>query len=162
VIRTAAMPQRLFVALFVFLAAVAFAVAPLPLVVRSIGIVLCAYLGFSAAGMPAAYLTALLAPPLGLIRGDQEWLIMLPIILSGNLLAMLGLEFAWRLPAIVVSPALLVAPALLSWQLSSRPLFEVTLPWAGQETNWVALHVLAAVAGVLVALFLDRRRARTG
>ena len=71
-IRTAAMPQRLFIALFVFLAAVAFAVAPLPLMLRSVGVVLCAYLAFSTAGMPAAYLTALLAPPLGLIRGDQE------------------------------------------------------------------------------------------
>lgn len=156
------MPQRLFIALFVLLAAVVFAVAPLPLVVRSTGIVLCAYLGFAVAGMPAAYLTALLAPPLGLIRGDQEWLIMLPVILSGNLLAMLGLEFSWRLPAVLISPALLVIPALLSWQLSSQPLFEVTLPWAGQELNWIALHVLAAVAGVLVAIYLDRRRTRTG
>lgn len=161
-IRTAPMPQRLFVALFVFLAAVAFAVAPLPLMFRSVGIVLCAYLAFSAAGMPAAYLTALLAPPLGLIRGDQEWLVMLPILLSGNLLAMLGLEFAWRLPALIVSPLLLVAPALLTWQLSSRPLFEVALPWAGQESNWIALHLLVAAAGVLVALFLDRRRSRSG
>lgn len=161
-IRPAAMPQRLFIALFVFLAAVVFAVAPLPLLLRSVGIVLCAYLAFSAAGMPAAYLTALLAPPLGLIRGDQEWLIMLPLILSGNLLSMLGLEFAWRLPAILVSPLLLIAPALLTWRLSSQTLFEVTLPWAGQETNWIALHLLVAVAGVLVAFYLDRRRSRTG
>lgn len=159
-IRTAAMPQRLFIALFIFLAAVAFALAPLPLMFRSAGIVLCAYLAFASAGMPAAYLTALLAPPLGLIRGDQEWLIMLPIILSGNLLAMLALEYGWRLPALVISPVLLIAPALLSWQLSSRPLFEVTLPWAGQETTWVALHLLVAVAGILVAFFLDRRRSR--
>jgi len=162
VIRTAAMPQRLFIALFVFLAAVAVAVAPLPLMFRSVGVVLCAYLAFSTAGMPAAYLTALLAPPLGLIRGDEEWLVMLPILLSGNLLAMLGLEFAWRLPALLVSPLLLVAPALLTWQLSSRPLFEVSLPWAGQETSWIALHLLVAAAGVLVALFLDRRRSRSG
>lgn len=159
-IRTAAMPQRLFIALFVFLAAVAFAVAPLPLAFRSAGIVLCAYLACATAGMPAAYLTALLAPPLGLIRGDEEWLIMLPIVLSGNLLAMLGLEFSWRLPAVIVSPLLLIAPALLAWQLSSRPLFEVVLPWAGQETTWVALHALVAVAGILVAIFLDRRRSR--
>jgi len=85
---------------------------------------------------------------------------MLPIILSGNLLAMLGLEFSWRAAAIVVSPLLLIAPALLTWQLSSRPLFEVTLPWAGQETTWLALHALVAVAGILVAFYLDRRRSR--
>lgn len=159
-IRTAAMPQRLFIALFLFLAAVVFAVAPLPLLFRSLGVVLCAYLSFAAAGMPAAYLTALLAPPLGLIRGDQEWLVMLPIILSGNLLAMLGLEFTWRALAVIVSPLLLVMPALITWQLSQQALFEVTLPWDGQEATWVILHLLVAAAGLLVALYLDRRRSR--
>ena len=159
-IRTAEMPQRLFIALFLFLAAVVFAVAPLPLMFRSLGVVLCAYLAFSAAGMPAAYLTALLAPPLGLIRGDQEWLVMLPIILSGNLLAMLGLEFAWRPLAVIVSPVLLVMPAVVTWQLSAQALFEVTLPWDAQEVTWIALHLLVAAAGVLVALYLDRRRSR--
>lgn len=159
-IRTAAMPQKLFIALFLFLAAVVFAVAPLPLLFRSLGVVLCSYLSFSAAGMPAAYLTALLAPPLGLIRGDQDWLVMMPIILSGNLLAMLGLEFTWRALALVVSPLLLVMPALVTWQLSGQALFEVTLPWDGQEATWLMLHLLVAVAGVLVALYLDRRRSR--
>lgn len=159
-IRTATMPQKLFIALFLFLAAVVFAVAPLPLVFRSLGVVLCSYLAFSAAGMPAAYLTALLTPPLGLIRGDQDWLVMLPIVLSGNLLAMLGLEFAWRPLAIIVSPVLLVMPAVVTWQLSSQALFEVSLPWESHEVTWVALHLLVAAAGVLVALFLDRRRSR--
>jgi len=159
-IRTAAMPQKLFIALFLFLAAIVFAVAPLPLMFRSLGVVLCTYLSFAAAGMPAAYLTALMAPPLGLIRGDQEWLVMMPIILSGNLLAMLGLEFTWRTLAVIVSPVLLVMPALITWQLSQQALFEVTLPFAGQETTWVILHLLVAVAGVLVALYLDRRRSR--
>src|SRR5690606_15822831 len=157
-IRTTAMPQRLFIALFLFLAAVVFAVAPLPLMFRSLGVVLCSYLSFAAAGMPAAYLTALLAAPLGLIRGDQEWLVMLPIILSGNLLAMLGLEFAWRMLALVVSPVLLVVPAVVTWQLSQQALFEVTLPWDSQESTWVVLHLLIAAAGVLVAMYLDRRR----
>lgn len=159
-IRTAAMPQRLFIALFLFLAAVVFAVAPVPLLFRSLGVVLCSYLSFAVAGMPAAYLTALLVPPLGLIRGDQEWLVMMPIILSGNLLAMLGLEFTWRPLAVIISPALLVIPALVTWQLSQQALFEVTLPWDGQEATWVVLHVLVAAAGVLVALYLDRRRSR--
>lgn len=159
-IRTAAMPQKLFIGLFLFLAAVVFAVAPMPLMLRSLGIVLCSYLAFGVAGMPAAYLTALLAPPLGLIRGDQDWLIVIPIILSGNLLAMLGLEFTWRVVAVIVSPLLLVMPALVTWQLSQQTLFEVTLPWSGQEANWVLLHLLVAVAGVLVAIYLDRRRSR--
>ena len=160
-IHAAPMPQRLFIALFLLLAAVACALAPAPLLFRSLGIVLLAYLSFAAAGMPAAYATALVAPPLGLIRGDNDWLILLPVILSGNLLAMLGLEYAWRLSAVVLSPLLLVAPATLTWQLSSRPLFEVRLPWAGQESRWIALHLLVAVAGVLVALYLDRRRTRS-
>lgn len=159
-IRTAAMPQKLFIGLFLFLAAVVFAVAPLPLLFRSLGIVLCSYLAFGVAGMPAAYLTALLAPPLGLIRGDQDWLIVIPIVLSGNLLAMLGLEFTWRAVAVIVSPVLLVMPALVTWQLSQQTLFEVTLPWTGQESTWVLLHLLVAVAGVLVAIYLDRRRSR--
>lgn len=161
-IRTAPLPQRVFIVLFLFLAALACALAPLPLLYRSLGIVLCAYLAFSAAGMPAAYLTALLAPPIGLIRGDQEWLIMLPIVLSGNLLAMLALEYGWRVPSLVLSPLLLIVPALTAWRLSGQSLFEVVLPWLGQERNWVLLHLLVGVAGVLIALFLDRRRQRAG
>ncbi len=161
-IRTAPLPQRVFIVLFLFLAALACALAPLPLLYRSLGIVLCAYLAFSAAGMPAAYLTALLAPPIGLIRGDQEWLIMLPIVLSGNLLAMLALEYGWRVPSLVLSPLLLVVPAVTAWRLSAQSLFEVVLPWVGQERTWVLLHLLVGVAGVLVALFLDRRRQRAG
>jgi hypothetical protein len=152
------MPQRLFAGIFFVLAAIVCAVAPMPPVFRSLGIVLSAYLGFSAAGMPVAYLCALLAPPFGLIGGDPDWLVMLPIVLSGNLLAMLGLEFGWRYGALVLSPVLLVAPAIVSWQLSKKPLFEVALPWHVSEGAWVALHLLVAALGVLVSLFLDRRR----
>ena len=155
------MPQRLFIALFLLLAAVACALAPAPLLFRSLGIVLLAYLSFATAGMPAAYLTALMAPPLGLVRGDNDWLVLLPVILSGNLLGMLALEYGWRLPALVISPLLLIVPAAVTWQLSNRPLFEVTLPWAGQEARWILLHALVAAAGVLVALYLDLRRRRS-
>lgn len=162
-IRTAPMPQRVFAGLFFFLAAVVCAAAPVPVLYRSLGIALSAYLGFAGAGMPAAYLAALLAPPVGLVGGDPEWLVMLPIVLSGNLLAMLGLEFGWRYAALLVSPSLLVVPALVTWQLSNRPLFEVALPWGAAEGTWVALHFLVAAFGVLVALYLDRRReARAG
>lgn len=156
------MPQRLFIGLFVFLAAVVVAVAPLPPVFRSAGIALCAYMAFAGAGMPAAYLTALIAPPLGLVQGPGDWLVMLPIVLAGNLLAMLGLEYSWRLPAVVVSPLLLVAPSFVSWQLSRQDLFEVSLPWAVAERTWVLLHLLVGVAGVLLALLVDRRRTASG
>lgn len=159
-IRTVAMPQRLFIGIFFFLAAVVCAVAPMPLLFRSLGIAFAAYLGFAAAGMPAAYLIALLAPPLGLISGDADWLVMLPVVLSGNLLAMIGLEYGWRFPAIALSPVLLVLPALVAWQLPNQELFEVTLPWGEQQGSWIALHLLVAVAGVLVAIYLDRRRAK--
>ncbi len=153
------MPQRLFIGLFLFLAAVVVAVAPLPVAFRSAGIALCAYLAFAGAGMPAAYLTALIAPPLGLVQGAGDWLVMLPIVLAGNLLAMLGLEYSWRLPALAVSPLLLAAPAFIAWQLSGMELFEVALPWAASASSWVLLHLLVGVAGVLVALLVDRRRA---
>jgi len=153
------MPQRLFIGLFLFLAAVVVAVAPLPVAFRSAGIALCAYLAFAGAGMPAAYLTALIAPPLGLVQGAGDWLVMLPIVLAGNLLAMLGLEYSWRLPALAVSPLLLAAPAFIAWQLSGMELFEVALPWATSASSWVLLHLLVGVAGVLVALLVDRRRA---
>ncbi len=103
-------------------------------------------------------MAALLAPPFGLLGGDPDWLVMLPIVLSGNLLAMLGLELGWRYGALLLSPVLLVAPAFVSWQLSRKPLFEVDLPWHVSEAAWVALHLLVAALGVLVALFLDRRR----
>ncbi|HRN18471.1 MAG TPA: hypothetical protein PLU66_05230 [Trueperaceae bacterium] len=157
-IRTSPMPQRLFAGLFFFLVALVCAVAPMPVLFRSLGIVLASYLAFASAGMPVAYLCALVAPPIGLIGGDSDWLVILPIVLSGNLLAMLGLEFAWRLPAILVSPALLVTPAFVAWQLSRKPLFEVTLPWQASEATWVALHFLVAALGVLLAVYLDRRR----
>ena len=160
-IRTVAMPQRLFIGLFFFLCAVVCAVAPMPILFRSLGIVLSAYLGFAMAGMPAAYLTALLAPPVGLVGGDPDWLVMLPVVLSGNLLGMIGLEYGWRLLAVPLSPILLVLPALVAWQLPLRmSLFEVTLPWEGQQGTWVALHLLVAAAGVLVSLYLHRRRVR--
>ena len=158
-IRTVAMPQRLFIGSFFFLAAVVCAVAPMPALFRSLGVVLSAYLGFAAAGMPAAYLTALLAPPMGLITGEAGSMAMLPIVLSGNLLAMIGLEYGWRYFAVILSPLLLVTPAVVAWQLSQRPLFEVSLPFSGGESTWVLLHLLVGVAGILIALYLDRRRA---
>ena len=159
-IRPAPDPQRFIVGTFMVLVAVVFAVAPLPLAVRSAGIVLAAYLAFGVGGMPFAYLAALLAPPAGLIAGDAQWLVMLPIILSSNLLGMLALEFAWRYPALLLSPLLLVTPAAFVQLATQRELFAVELPWDDARTLWLTLHALVAVLGVLSAFLLDRQRAR--
>lgn len=159
-IRTAPAPQSVIVGIFMVLAAVVSAVAPVPTLYRSLGVLLFGYLGFAVGGMPYAYLATLLAPPLGLLSGSVDWLVMLPIVLAGNLLAMLGLEFGWRFPALVVSPLLVAAPQWIAWQASQRDLFAVTLPWNPSPGLWIGLHALVAAAGVLVALFFDRRRAR--
>ncbi len=158
-IRTAPAPLNLVIGTFLVLAAVVSAVAPLPPMFRSLGILLFSYLAFAMSGMPFAYLAALLAPPLGLISSDANWLVMLPIVLSSNLLAMLGLEFAWRYPAVVISPLLQIAPQLFVMQMSRRELFQVALPWEPNPSLWIGLHALVAVAGVLAAVMLDRRRA---
>ncbi|MDR9391053.1 MAG: hypothetical protein RI554_03390 [Trueperaceae bacterium] len=153
-------PGRAFAAgAALFLVAAVFAVAPLPLAFRSAGIVAAAYLAFGFGGMGWAYVAALLAPPVGLFGGDPDWLVMLPVVLSGNLLAMLGLEYGWRALALVLSPALLIAPHLTTSLLSQRDLFRVVLPWEPGATAWIALHAAVAVAGVALALALDRRRA---
>jgi hypothetical protein len=160
VIRTAPQPQSTIIGVFLVLLAAVAAVAPIPLALRSAGIVLAAYLAFGVGGMPWAYLAALVAPPVGLIGGDEAWLVMLPVVLSGNLLAMLGLEYAWRWPALVVSPALLLAPQVVTLALSQRQLFRVELPWEPNALAWLLLHGLVAVAGILVAILLERRRAQ--
>jgi len=160
-IRTAPAPRRMIVGVFLFLAGVVSAVAPMPVLFRSLGVLLFAYLAFAEAGMPAAYLTALLAPLGGLVSGDAAWLTMLPIVLSANLLAMLALEWSWPYVAIVLSPLLEVVPMIFVAAASKKPLFLVTLPWAGEERTWILLHGLVAFAGVLVAIYLHRRRSRT-
>jgi hypothetical protein len=160
VIRVAPDPQRLIVGTFLVLAAMVCAVAPMPVLFRSAGIVLFSYLAFGVAGMPFAYLTALLAPPIGLITGDTSWLVMLPIVMSSNLLGMLALEYAWRYPALIVSPLLLIVPPLFVQIATRRELFAVALPWDGAQTTWITLHLLVAAAGILTAFVLDRRRER--
>ena len=156
--RTAPVAQRLIIGVFLFLVAAVCAVAPLPILYRSLAILLSSYAAFAFAGMPFAYAVALLTPAIGLISGGENWLIMLPIILSSSLLAMLGLEFAWRYPAVIVSPALYVIPQVLVWQLSQRRLFSVNLPWDPNPNMWLSLHALTALAGVLGAVYLDRQR----
>jgi hypothetical protein len=160
VIRTASEPQRTIVGTFLVLLAVVAAVAPMAVSLRSAAIALVAYLAFAVGGMPFAYLAALLGPALGLVAGDVDWLVMLPIVLSGNLLAMLALEFAWRWWAILLSPALLVVPAAFVQAMAQRELFRVELPWDDARGAWIGLHLLVGVFGVLVAILIERRRAR--
>lgn len=154
-------PQRSIIGTFLVLAAIVSAVAPMPVSLRSAAVALFAYLAFAVGGMAYAYVAALLAPALGLVGGDTSWLIMLPIVLSGNLLAMLGLEFAWRWAAVVVSPLLLVVPALFVQSMARSELFRVELPWNDARGAWVGLHLLVGVFGVLVALLIDRQRGRS-
>lgn len=156
---TQANPSRaLFIGIFLFLAAAACAVAPMPILFRSLGVVLFSYASFALAGSQMALFTALIAPVVGLLSGSEEWLVMLPIILASNLLGMLGLDFAWRYAALIVSPVLLSAPGVVSVLLSGQELFEVELPWQGEGVTWIGLHALVALLGVLGALLLDRSR----
>lgn len=160
-IRTLPAPQNVIVGGFFFLLAAALAIAPLGLLYKSLGILLAMYLAFSAGGMPFAYLSALIAPPVGLLSGNPDWLVMLPLVMVWLLLAALGLEYAWRYPAVAVSPLLCVLPQLLAARLSRQELFQVALPWEPAGT-WVLLHGLVAVAGTLLAVYLDRLRRKRG
>jgi hypothetical protein len=160
VIRTAPEPQRTIIGTFLVLAAVVAAVAPMAVSLRSAAIALLAYFAFAVGGMPFAYLAALVGPALGLVAGDVDWLVMLPIVLSGNLLALLALEFAWRWWAVLLSPALLIVPAAFVQSMAQRELFRVELPWDDARGAWLGLHALVGVFGVLVAILIERRRTR--
>jgi len=156
--RTAPPPQNLIIGTFLFLAAVVFAVAPLPILYRSLGVLLASYAAFSFGGLPFAYAAALLAPVAGLLSGSSDWLVMLPLILTSGLLGMLGLDYAWRYPALLVSPLLYTVPQLFVWAASRRSLFAVELPWSPSPEVWLTLHALTALLSVLGAVYLDRRR----
>jgi hypothetical protein len=158
-VHTLPKPLNIVVGIFLFLLAAVCAAAPIPMVYRSLGVVLATYLAFSSSGMPFAYLTALVSPLIGLIGRDANWFIMLPVTLSSLLLAVLALEFAWRYPALILSPLLFIIPQVVTLRLSKDELFFVELPWE-PANNWVSLHFLVAFAGALVAIFLDRRRER--
>lgn len=154
---TLPVPQGPIIGTFLVLLAAALAISPLGLLYKSLAILLALYLAFGVGGMPFAYLVALLAPPVGLLSGDVNWLIMLPFVMSSLLLAALGLEYAWRYPAILVSPLLYVLPQLIAYQLSRQELFAVSLPWEPAR-NWLLLHALMGLAGALLAVYWDRWR----
>lgn len=151
-------PQGLIIGVFLVLTAFVAAVAPLPIMYRSLGIVAASYLAFGVSGLPYAFFAAIVAPPIGLISADIDWVIMLPIVLSSNLLALLGLELTWRYPAILISPILLITPQLFVMQASKQQLFKVNLPWEADSTTWIALHAAVAITGVLLAIILQSRR----
>lgn len=144
------------VGFFLFLLAALLAVAPLPLLARSLGVVLTTYAAFAYAGLPFAFAAALLAPVAGLLTGGPDWLVMLPLLLVSGLLALLGLDYAWPRAAVVVSPLLYVLPQLIVWALSQRSLFAVALPWSPSAPVWLGLHALAALVGTAGALALRR------
>ncbi|CAN5555419.1 hypothetical protein BH24DEI1_BH24DEI1_15110 [soil metagenome] len=148
------------IGLFLFLAAVAIAAAPVPELFRSLGVTLLAYLAFVLVRASFAYLIVILAPPLGLVSGSSDWLVLQPLVISAGLLGILGLEYGWRYPALVLSPLLHLMPLLVAWRLAQTELFAVALPLAPSPQTWITLQGLVALAGVLFALYLDRRRER--
>ena len=158
--RAASPRERLVIGVFLFLVAAAVAAAPLPMVLRSAGVLAATYLSYGVVGSNGGFATGLVAPLVGLLTAPYEWLVMLPIILSSNLLAVMGLDLAWRYPALVVSPLLQVVPQLVVAALSQQTLFEVDLPWAPNVNGWILLHLLVALAGTLLLVFLDRRSER--
>ncbi len=152
--------QRIIISLFLVLLALVLVVSPLPMLLRSLGILLLSYAAFGWGGITLAYLVALLVPPAGLLTGDPDWLVMLPLILSSGLLAMAGLEYAWRYPAILISPLLYVTPQLFAWSVSYQPLFAVDLPWEPSAGTWISLHGLAAILALLLSVYLERLKER--
>ena len=157
---TPASPKNIIIGLFLCFFAAVIVVSPLPLLYRSMSVLFIAYLAASYGGMPFAYIVVILAPPLGLLKQDEHWLIFLPMIISSGLLAMLGLEYSWRYAAILVSPFLYLIPQIFIWQISEHRLFALTLPWQPNFTRWLTVHAFVAGAGVLTMLFLDRKRQR--
>lgn len=159
-IRTAPQPYNLFAGAGLVLLSIAIALSPVATLYRSVAILFCAYLAFSNSGTPAAYVIVLFSPLFGLRYETDTWLVLLPVMLSANLLAMLGLDYGWRYGAIVLSPLLAILPPLIAWQGSLHPLFDVTLPWQPDAGTWLVMHAVVALAGVAIGLALDYKRAQ--
>lgn len=145
---------------FVLLLALVLAVSPLSMLVRSLGILFLGYTALAFSGLPLALACVLIAPLAGLLAAGNSWLIMLPIMLVSGLLALLGLDFAWRLPALFVSPLLTVLSQVLVLQLSQRSLFAVALPWEPNPQLWIILHGVTALVGTAMVIYLSGRDAR--
>lgn len=159
-IRTLPAPQNVIIGTFVFLAALVCVLAPIPLLYRSLGLLFATYLAFSVAGTALAYMVAILAPLAGLVGSDMNWLILLPILLTSLMLAVVGLEYAWRYPAILVSPLLYIIPQWIAQFLAKQTLFAIALPWEPAE-SWLSIHAMAAMAASLFIIYIDRMRERS-
>lgn len=159
-IRTLPSPQNFIIGTFVLLAAVVCVLAPIPLLYRSLGLLFATYLAFSVAGTPLAYFIAIITPLAGLVGGDMNWLILLPIVLSSLLLAVVGLEYAWRYAALIVSPLLFLAPQYIAQEMAKLELFSIALPWEPVNA-WLAIHALASLAATLIVVLIDRLRERS-
>lgn len=151
-------PRNVFMGIFLCCFAAVITVSPLPMLYRSMSILLIAYFAASFGGMPFAYLVVVLIPSLGLLKSDNSWLIFLPLIISSGVLAMLGLEYAWRYGALILSPLLYLIPQIFVWQVSEHRLFNLTLPWQPNAGRWMVVHTCITFTGVLIMLFLDRKR----
>ncbi len=157
-IRTAPQPYNFFVGMGLILLSVVIALLPVTTLYRSVAILLCAYLAFSNSGTVAAYIIVLFSPLFGLRYETSQWLVLLPVMLSTNLLAILGLDYGWRYGAIILSPLLCALPQIVAWQGSQHPLMNVVLPWQPSAQTWLTMHVVTAVAGVAMGLALDYKR----
>ncbi|MEZ4608443.1 MAG: hypothetical protein R2865_17050, partial [Deinococcales bacterium] len=118
------------------LAAVA-TVLPLSLFYRSLLILASSYLAFSFGGIAFAYLIALFMPLIGIIVDSNTWLILSPVILSANLLAMLGLDYGWRYGALLLSPLLYAIPVIFVSRIAQHRLFNLDLSWTPSLNLWL-------------------------
>lgn len=131
------------------LAAIA-ALSPLLPVYRSLSILLIAFIAVSFSGFPFGYIIVLITPLLGLYNGGNDWLIMLPLVLSSGLLAMLAMDYGGRWLGWLLSPLLCVAPIFVVWQAAQHELFNLELPWVLPQRSWVMGHGLVALLGALI------------
>lgn len=152
--------NRLLVGILLLLAAAVVVVAPLPLMVRSLVVVAVAFVAWQALGRDWAYPVVLLVPPLGLLGGQPDWLAMLPIVMTGGLLGVLGLDVGGRVWGPLVGAVAGSMPALVTWVLSQRELFQVVLPWGEAGALWAMTHAAAMLAAGFVAGLAVRGRGR--
>lgn len=148
--------NRLLVGILLLLVAAVAVVAPLPLLVRSLVVYAIAFLAWQALGRDWAYPVVLLVPPLGLLGGQPEWLAMLPIVMMGGLLGVVGLDVGGRIWGSLLGAVAGSMPALVTWVLSQRELFQVVLPWSDAGALWALAHAAVMLAaGFITGLVMS-------
>jgi hypothetical protein len=150
--------NRALVGVLLLLAAAVAVVAPIPLLVRSLVVYAAAFVAWQTLGRDWAYPVALLVPPLGLLGGQPDWLALLPIVMTGALLGVLGLDVGGRVWGPLVGAVAGSMPAAVTWTLSQRELFQVTLPWGEGGALWALSHAAVMLAAGAVAGLASRRR----